>query len=340
MLKQVPQEEVPAYQSVASRLDSETATGMETFAAPTMLTPRYTSDTGLSEKTATALPGVVGLVLMLTAAFFAFQQFSTGMDNPAGIFFGILLVIAFFWLWSSSLVIEPNGSRVLTLLGKYQGTIRTNGWFFANPFAGKQAMSLRARTLNGEKLKVNDSAGNPVEIAAIIIWRVSDTYRALFEVDRYEEFVRLQSETAVRHLASTHPYDAEDNEISLRRNTDIVSEDLKSELNERLARAGVEVLEARLSHLAYAPEIAGAMLRRQQATAVIAARQKIVEGAVGMVELALDRLQQHETINMNEREKAALVSNLMVVLCGEHSVQPTVSMATASPMSPSAPPSV
>ena len=332
MLKQTDRQEPAAYQSPASRTDTESGS----YAAQTVLAPRYQSDTGEREKTATALPGGVGLLLMFVSAILALTQFAAG--TPLGAVFGVLLVIVFFWMWGSSLVIEPNGSRVLTLLGKYQGTIRQNGWFFANPFAGKQSVSLRARTLNGERLKVNDSAGNPVEIAAIIIWRVSDTYRALFEVDKYEEFVRLQSETAVRHLASTHPYDAEDNEISLRRNTDVVSEDLKSELNERLARAGVEVLEARLSHLAYAPEIAGAMLRRQQASAVIAARQKIVEGAVGMVELALDRLQMHETINMNEREKAALVSNLMVVLCGEHSVQPTVNTTAVSPMQQQAPP--
>ena len=337
MLKQAPQEEAPAYRSEASRLDTNTPPGVESFLAPTTLTPRYTSDTGQREHPASAMPGVIGLICMLVAGGLAISQFVAG---GIGIFFGILLVIAFFWLWSSSMVIEPNGSRILTLFGKYQGTLRQNGWYFVNPLTGKSALSLRARTLNGDKLKVNDSAGNPVEIAAIIVWRVSDTYRASFEVDRYEEFVRLQSETAVRHLASTHPYDAEDHEISLRRNTDIVSEDLKSELNERLARAGVEVLEARLSHLAYAPEIAGAMLRRQQATAVIAARQKIVEGAVGMVELALDRLQMHETINMNEREKAALVSNLMVVLCGEHSVQPTVNTTAAAPMQPNAPPTV
>lgn len=336
MLKQTPQEKAPGYQSEVSRLDTDTYTpGVEKYTAPTTITPRYSSDNGLRETPAAAMPGVIGLVLMLVAGGFAFQQFTS--QTPLGILFGILLGIAFFWLWSSSMVIEPNGSRILTLFGKYQGTLRENGWFFVNPLTGKSALSLRARTLNGDKLKVNDSAGNPVEIAAIIVWRVSDTYRASFEVERYEEFVRLQSETAVRHLASTHPYDAEDHEISLRRNTDIVSEDLKSELNERLARAGVEVLEARLSHLAYAPEIAGAMLRRQQATAVIAARQKIVEGAVGMVELALDRLQEHETINMNDREKAALVSNLMVVLCGEHSVQPTVNTTAAAPMPQNAP---
>lgn len=320
MLKQVQEEEVAPYRSEASRNDTGS------YAAQT-ITPRYTTDTGVRERPATAMPGFIGLIAMLAAAYFSYVMFAGG-----NIVVGILLAIAFFWLWSSSMVIEPNGSRILTLFGKYQGTLRQNGWFFVNPLTGKSSLSLRARTLNGDRLKVNDSAGNPVEIAAIIVWRVSDTYRASFEVDKYEEFVRLQSETAVRHLASTHPYDAEDHEISLRRNTDIVSEDLKSELNERLARAGVEVLEARLSHLAYAPEIAGAMLRRQQASAVIAARQKIVEGAVGMVELALDRLQQHETINMNEREKAALVSNLMVVLCGEHSVQPTVNTTAASPM--------
>ncbi len=331
MLNQAQRDETPDVRTEASRADSNAASG--SYAAQ-VTAPRYSSDTGTRERPATAMPGIVGLVLMLITAFLAFTQFVGG--TGLSVFFGFLLSIAFFWLWSSSMIIEPNGSRILTLFGKYQGTLRTNGWFFVNPLTGKSSLSLRARTLNGDRLKVNDSTGNPVEIAAIIVWRVSDTYRASFEVDRYEEFVRLQSETAVRHLASTHPYDAEDHEISLRRNTDVVSEDLKSELNERLARAGVEVLEARLSHLAYAPEIAGAMLRRQQASAVIAARQKIVEGAVGMVEIALDRLQAHETINMNEREKAALVSNLMVVLCGEHSVQPMVN-TTAASASPSGP---
>lgn len=322
MLQQKQADETSAYRSDANRAAPPVAYSLPvTTSAITALTDPASSG---RETAAFALPGFVGLLLAFAAAVAALFLFVAG-----NALLGMFVSFVAFWLLSGSVVIEPNGSRAVTLFGKYQGTLRANGWFWVNPFAGKQAVSLRARTLNGDKLKVNDSAGNPVEIAAIIVWRVSDTYRALYEVDRYEEFVRLQSETAGRHLASTHPYDAEDHEISLRRNTDIVSEDLKSELNERLSRAGITVLEARLSHLAYAPEIAGAMLRRQQASAVIAARQKIVEGAVGMVEIALDRLQAHETINMNEREKAALVSNLMVVLCGEHSVQPTVSMGAS-----------
>lgn len=319
-LQQKP-EETSSYSSTGRATEYETVTR-----------PRVTDQLSTEkERPAMALPGIVGLILILAAAYFAYAQFAGG--NPA---LGSVLSFVTLWLMSSLVIIQPNDSRALTLFGKYQGTLRQNGAFFVNPLTGKRGVSLRARTLNGERLKVNDSAGNPVEIAAIIVWKVSDTYHALYEVENYDEYVRLQSETAVRHLASTHPYDAEDHEVSLRRNTDQISEDLKSELQERLARAGVTVLEARLSHLAYAPEIAGAMLRRQQASAVISARQKIVEGAVGMVELAVDRLNNHETINMNDREKAALVANLMVVLCGEHSVQPVVNTGTVSPM-PSSP---
>lgn len=192
----------------------------------------------------------------------------------------------------------------------------------------KRPLSLRVRTLNGEKLKVNDLAGNPVEIAAIIVWRVTDTFDASFEVDDYEEYVALQSETAVRHTTSSYPYDAEDEQLSLRRNTDEVSQDLRTELQERLGRAGVEVIEARLSHLAYAPEIAGAMLRRQQASAVIAARQRIVEGAVGMVEMALKELEKGQILTLDDERRAAMVSNLLVVLCGEQAASPVVNTGT------------
>jgi len=192
----------------------------------------------------------------------------------------------------------------------------------------KRGVSLRARTLNGEKLKVNDLAGNPVEIAVVVVWRVADTFRASFEVDSYEQYVHTQSETAVRHLASSYPYDAEDETISLRRNADEVSATLQKELQERLDRAGVEVMEARITHLAYAQEIAGAMLRRQQAAAIIAARQKIVDGAVGMVEMALDKLEQYEKLNLDEERKASMVSNLLVVLCSEHSAQPVLNTGT------------
>ncbi|MBP6964070.1 MAG: SPFH domain-containing protein [Armatimonadetes bacterium] len=225
-------------------------------------------------------------------------------------------------------VVEPNGSAVLLLAGRYKGTIKDSGFKWVCPFYSKRKVSLRIRTLNGDKLKVNDLAGNPVEIAAIVVWKVRDTYEASFEVDNYVQYVQLQSETAVRHLASSYPYDAEDEHESLRRNADEVSKALQSELQERLAAAGVEVIEARLSHLAYAPEIAGAMLRRQQASAIIAARQKIVEGAVGMVEMALDRLEEYKKLPLDDERKAAMVSNLLVVLCSEHAAQPVVNAGT------------
>ncbi len=225
-------------------------------------------------------------------------------------------------------IVEPNGSQVLLLFGSYVGTVKESGFHWANPFYTKRKVSLRARSLNGEKLKVNDSAGNPVEIAAIVVWRVTDTYAASFQVDDYESYVALQSETAVRHLASSFPYDGDEHEVSLRRNTDEVSTHLQKELQERLQLAGVQVIEARLSHLAYAPEIAGAMLRRQQAAAVVAARQKIVDGAVGMVEMALDRLEEHGKVQLDDERRAAMVTNLMVVLCGEQSAQPVVNAGT------------
>jgi regulator of protease activity HflC (stomatin/prohibitin superfamily) len=237
---------------------------------------------------------------------------------------GSLLAAGFF-------IVEPNGSKVILLFGRYVGTVKQSGFHWANPFYIKRGISLRARSLNGEKLKVNDNAGNPVEIAAIVVWQVSDTFKASFEVDNYTQYVALQSETAVRHLASSFPYDGEDDQLSLRRNTDEVSVHLQQELGERLSRAGVTVLEARLAHLAYAPEIAGVMLRRQQATAVVAARTRIVDGAVGMVEMALQRLEEHQTIKLDEERKAAMVSNLMVVLCSEQSAQPVVNAGTLYP---------
>jgi regulator of protease activity HflC (stomatin/prohibitin superfamily) len=281
-----------------------------------------------------AIPGILGVVLIVIGvpalAFYLVRQGIMAGNALTGIG-GVLLGLAWFTLIGGFFIVEPNGSKVLVLFGKYQGTVKDNGFFWTNPFMSKRSVSLRARTLNGEKLKVNDAVGNPIEIAAIIVWKVGDTYNAVFEVEDYEEYVRLQSETAVRHLASTHPYDDDDDSISLRRNTDEISEALKNELQERLARAGVEVLEARLSHLAYAPEIASAMLRRQQAAAVISARQRIVEGAVGMVEMAINRLEERETVKMDEVRKAALVSNLLVVLCGEQSAQPVVNTGTAAP---------
>lgn len=225
--------------------------------------------------------------------------------------------------------LQPNEASVLVLFGAYQGTVRSSGFHWTNPLNQKLRISLRARNLNGEKLKVNDKRGNPIEIAAVVVWRVADTAQAFFDVDRYEEYVRIQSESAVRHLASSFAYDhGEENEVTLRSGVDEVSVRLRQELQERLAKAGVVVEEARLTHLAYAPEIASAMLRRQQAEAVIAARQKIVHGAVSMVDMALRELAEKSVIQLDEERKAAMVSNLLVVLCGETEVHPVVNAGT------------
>jgi regulator of protease activity HflC (stomatin/prohibitin superfamily) len=257
--------------------------------------------------------------------------------------------------------LQPNEARVLVLFGEYRGTVRQSGFHWGNPFysngpsaAGQMAtmvaaakaaekggaplagkknprnkISLRARNMNGEKLKVNDKRGNPIEIAAVVVWRVQDSAQAMFDVDDYEHYVQVQSESAVRHLASQYAYDhGEENEVTLRSGVDEVSQALKGELQERLSKAGVVVEEARLTHLAYAPEIAQAMLRRQQAEAVIAARQKIVHGAVSMVEMALKELAEKNVLQLDDERKAAMVSNLMVVLCAESEVHPVVNTGT------------
>jgi regulator of protease activity HflC (stomatin/prohibitin superfamily) len=236
--------------------------------------------------------------------------------------------------------LQPNEARVLILFGAYKGTVRRSGFHWANPFYSKgplvggqrvrrYVVSLRARNFNSDKLKVNDKRGNPIEIAAVIVWRVSDTAQAMFDVDDYENYVRVQSESAIRHLASTYAYDrGEDSEPTLLGSADDVSQTLRVELQVRLEKAGVLVEEARLTHLAYSPEIAQAMLRRQQAEAVIAARQKIVHGAVGMVEMALQELSQRHVLTLDDERKASMVSNLMVVLCGESEVHPVVNTGT------------
>lgn len=225
--------------------------------------------------------------------------------------------------------LQPNEAAVLILFGAYRGTVRDSGFFWTNPFIKKVRVSLRARNLNGEKLKVNDKRGNPIEIAAVVVWRVEDTAQACFDVDSYDHYVSVQSESALRHLASGYAYDdGESNEVTLRGGSDAVSVALRTELQERLGKAGVVVEEARLSHLAYAPEIAQAMLRRQQAEAVIAARQKIVHGAVSMVEMALRELAERQVVELDAERKAAMVSNLLVVLCGESKVHPVVNTGT------------
>jgi regulator of protease activity HflC (stomatin/prohibitin superfamily) len=250
-------------------------------------------------------------------------------ESVAKVISGILLCIAASIMCGGFFTLQPNEARVLVLFGDYRGTERRSGFHWTNPFMRKLPISLRARNLNGEKLKVNDKRGNPIEIAAVIVWRVEDTAQATFDVDNCGEYVRIQSETAVRHLATSFAYDhGEENEVTLRSGGEEVQLLLRTELQERLAKAGVAVDDARLTHLAYAPEIASAMLRRQQAEAVIAARQKIVHGAVSMVEMALRELAAKNVVHLDDERKAAMVSNLMVVLCGETDVHPIINTGT------------
>ena len=245
---------------------------------------------------------------------------------------GVVIGIVNFVLVLPGLVIvNPNESKVLTLFGSYIGTVKQDGFFWVNPFTVKKKVSLRAFNLNGQQLKVNDSVGNPIEIAAVIVWQIKDTANAVFAVENYLQYVNIQSEAAVRHLANSFPYDNIEDEtasITLRGGAEQVSHLLEKELNERLDRAGIEVLEARISHLAYAPEIAHTMLQRQQASAIISARRLIVEGAVGMVEMALAKLSEKKIVELDEERKAAMVSNLLVVLCGDRSVNPVVNTGT------------
>jgi len=234
----------------------------------------------------------------------------------------VLHMVGFF-------VVQPNEGRVLVLFGKYIGSVRDSGFHWANPFAIKKHISLRIRNFNSEKIKVNDKHGNPIEIAAVVVWRVVDTSRALFDVEDFEEFVGIQSETAIRGLATSYPYDSQTEEVaSLRGNPQLIAEQLQKELQTRLQVAGVEVTESRISHLAYAPEIAQAMLRRQQAQAIIDARKKIVEGAVGMVDDALRLLSEHHIVELDEEKKATMVNNLMVALVSETQAQPIINTGT------------
>jgi regulator of protease activity HflC (stomatin/prohibitin superfamily) len=304
-----------------------------------------------------ALLGDIGLII------FAIADGVQTTGQPHGWLLGIALLALpiIIILMTGLFTLQPNQARVLVLFGAYKGTVRTPGFHWGNPFysngpqgasalqtrileskgqttttantqktMGRNKISLRARTLNGDKLKVNDKRGNPIEIAAVVVWRVEDTAQAMFDVDNYQNYVPIQSESALRHLASLYAYDhsEEDTEITLRSNVDEVSGSLREELQERLAKAGVVVDEARLTHLAYAPEIAQAMLRRQQAEAVIAARSKIVQGAVSMVDMALKELAAKHVVTLDDERRAAMVSNLMVVLCGESEVHPVVNTGT------------
>ncbi|HQW70659.1 MAG: SPFH domain-containing protein [Saprospiraceae bacterium] len=245
--------------------------------------------------------------------------------------FLIISGVLFFFLVPGFKIVNPNEAIALIFFGKYVGTIKENGFFWVNPFYISKKLSLRARNLNGEKLKVNDGVGNPIEIAAVIVWKVSDTFKALYEVDDYVNFVRIQSEAAIRVLANKYPYDQfedENADLTLLSGAEKVNEELEKALHDRLESAGIVIIEARISHLAYAQEIAGAMLQRQQAIAIVAARKKIVEGAVGMVDLALTKLQEGKIVDFDEHSKAAMVSNLMVVLCSDRSAHPVINAGT------------
>ena len=283
------------------------------------------------ERPLRAANGFVALIVLLAlTALFGLRLLGAVQDATPGkaIVWGVLLAVVLVCL-AGFFVVNPNDARVLTLFGKYIGTVKVAGFWFANPFAVKQRVSLRVRNFETAKLKVNDAHSNPIEIAAIVVWKVVETAEAMFEVDNYEEYVRMQSESALRALASSYPYDAhEAGAVALSTHTTEVSKGLLEALHDRLAKAGVECIESRISHLAYAPEIASAMLQRQQASAIVAARYKIVEGAVGMVENALELLSKKGVVQLDEERKAAMVSNLLVVLCGERSPQPVLNTGT------------
>jgi len=281
----------------------------------------------MKERSAVSLPGIPVLLLLLAGIVYAFvhligaarvQEVGGAIEGAIGLVVALFLLVGLF-------MVEPNQARVMTLFGAYRGSERRTGLRWANPFFAKKSISLRVRNFETERLKVNDLDGNPIEIAAVVVWRVVDSFEAVFHVDNYEDFVHVQSESALRNLTTHYAYDAHsDEERSLRGNTAEIAEQLRTEIRDRLEQAGVDVLEARISHLAYAPEIAQAMLQRQQASAIIAARQKIVDGAVGMVEMALEHLERKNIVQLDGERRAAMVSNLLVVLCSDRATTPVV----------------
>ncbi|VBB46484.1 Band 7 protein [uncultured Paludibacter sp.] len=303
------------------------------------------------------LPGIltifVNLLVLIGIVILFIYQVSSDSPNALLIILSILLFICNLISWAGFMQIEPNEARVMVFFGKYKGTVKENGFFWVNPFYNKKKLTLRARNLDAEPIKVNDKTGNPIMIGMVVVWRVVDTYKASFDVDNasmtnnisgaphdnvnakmkaYENFVKIQSDAALRNVAGMYAYDHTDTndakELTLRSGGEEINEILEKQINERLSIAGIEVVEARINYLAYAPEIAAVMLRRQQADAIIAAREKIVEGAVGMVKMALTKLSKEEIIDLDDEKKAAMVSNLMVVLCGESNAQPIVNTGT------------
>ena len=279
------------------------------------------------EKLNLAPSGFKALLLALALPLIIVFLLVNSNGNLSGLYVVLLILVVIFDLFiiNGITVVQPNYATVLTFFGKYVGTIKQNGLLFVNPLYKKTKVTLRTQSTESSKLKVNDKLGNPIEIALVILWQISDTYKATFEVDNFKEYVKNQSEAAVRHLATSYAYDnieSDHPQITLSGNSEQVTQLMEDELNNRLTNAGITIIEARISHLAYAPEIAGAMLQRQQATAIVAARSKIVEGAVGMVEMALEKLSERGIVHLDDEKKAAMVSNLMIVLCGEKSVSP------------------
>jgi regulator of protease activity HflC (stomatin/prohibitin superfamily) len=295
------------------------------------MNPTGSSNTS-TERRAVKINGYVFFILGLASIGLGVYLFIQNAERDAsvGFFLGLSLFVIGSLILSGLFVVQPNEARVLTLFGRYAGSVRSDGLWWVNPFTSKTKISLRVRNFQSEKMKVNDFNGNPIEIAAVIVWRVVDSAKALFDVENYETFVNIQAETAIRNISTKYPYETHDGENghSLRSHPDEVGDALKHELHSRLEIAGLEVMETRLSHLAYAPEIAQAMLRRQQAEAVIAARQKIVDGAVGMVEIALKRLEANGVVSLDEERKAAMVNNLMVALVSESNAQPVINTGT------------
>ncbi|MGW7005050.1 SPFH domain-containing protein [Streptomyces sp. NPDC054933] len=300
---------------------------------PGMPRPRIT------ERRALGMPGLPFLLLVLIALGIGIVLISTGADmagtghkgagSTALIVGGAVLIAADLFMLCGLTQVAPGQARVCQLFGRYQGTIRQDGLRWVNPFTSRTRISTRLRNNETEVLKVNDAYGNPIEIACVVVWQVEDTAQAVFEVDNFVDFVSIQTDTAVRHIATKYPYDSHgDTELSLRENAETITEQLSTEIAARVESAGVKIIESRFTHLAYAPEIASAMLQRQQAGAIVAARQQIVEGAVGMVESALTRIAEQDLVDLDEERKAAMVSNLLVVLCGDRAAQPVLNTGT------------
>ena len=285
----------------------------------------------LQEKEIKPVSGWLMLVILFLVLLFACAQLigEIRQQHPGGAVFWALVIAADGACFGGFVVVNPNEAKVVVLFGTYQGTIKVPGFRWVNPLARRRRLSLRVRNFESSRLKVNDQDGNPIEIASVIVWKVVETAEAVFHVDDYEQFMHVQSEAAVRSLATCYPYDAHvEGQMSLRMSVIEIAHKLRDEIQERLTKAGIEVIEARITHLAYAPEIAAGMLRRQQASAIIAARQKIVEGAVGMVQMALDALNERHVVELDEERKATMVSNLLVVLCSDRDAQPIINAGT------------